>query len=84
MDTFLDLPFWLSVALGVLYGVIWLVFFVVLFATHRRAHNNRRHSTMGLDGQQGEDESVSVVRSRSLGGATNYYSETSVYDEDDD
>ena len=78
MDTFLDLPFWLSVTLGVLYGAIWVVFFVVLYATHHHARH-RRYSTEG-----GEEERVSVFRTRTSADRTSTLEEMSVYDEDDD
>ena len=78
MDTFLDLPFWLSVTLGVLYGAIWVVFFVVLYATHHHARR-RRYSTEG-----GEEERVSVFRTRTSADRTSTLEEMSVYDEDDD
>ena len=42
MDTFLELPFWLSVTLGVVYGAIWLVFFLVMYAAHRRIQKFRK------------------------------------------
>ena len=81
MDTFLDLPFWLSVALGVVYGAIWLVFIVVLYASHHRA-SRRRYNQAGV--ADGGEENVSVFRSHSSSAAGDSLIETTVYDEDDD
>ena len=51
MDTFLELPFWLSVSLGVVYGAIWLLFFVVMYAAHRRVQKFRRRLARVSDHQ---------------------------------
>ena len=82
MDTFLELPFWLSVTLGVVYGAIWLVFFLVMYAAHRRIQKFRKRRASGFQNEQ-YDESV-IYRHTASGGRGGSYEEVSVYDEDDD
>lgn len=82
MDTFLELPFWLSVTLGVVYGVIWLVFFLVMYAAHRRVQKYRRRRAAGFKSED-YDEDV-IFRHSASGDRGGVYEEVSVYDEDDD
>jgi len=82
MDTFLELPFWLSVTLGVVYGAIWLVFFLVMYAAHRRVQKYRKRRAAGFQSED-YDEGV-IYRHTASGGRGGTYEEVSVYDEDDD
>jgi len=79
MDTFLNLPVWLAVPLGVLYGLIWMAFFVVIYNTR---HRNQHHA--GEMGIQNEDRSEKVSVIRGDASVETSYQENSVYDEDDD
>ena len=82
MDTFLELPFWLSVTLGVVYGAIWLLFFVVMYAAHRRVQKFRRRRAAGFPSEGYADETI--YRHTASAGRGGTYEEVSVYDEDDD
>jgi hypothetical protein len=82
MDTFLELPFWLSVTLGIVYGAIWLVFFLVMYAAHRRLQKYRKRRASGFRKEE-NDEGV-IYRHSASGGRGGTYEEVSVYDEDDD
>ena len=83
MDKFLELPFWLSITLGVVYGVIWLVFFVVLYANFRRYHQRRHRSAMSVNGESSFTEREAFEAHASFGDRSEFEN-SSVYDEDDD
>lgn len=78
MDKFLELPFWLSVTLGVVYGVVWLSFLVVLYSSYRRYH--RRHQRVTT---QHYGEGLATDKSGAFDSTMADQSE-SVYDDDDD
>ena len=77
MDKFLELPFWLSVTLGVVYGVVWLSFLVVVYSSYKRYH--RRHQRVAM--HYGED--LAAEKSGAFDSPAAEQSE-SVYDDDDD
>ena len=76
MDKFLELPFWLSVTLGVLYGVIWISFLLVIYFNYRRYHRRRNRMAMHYSDSYSAGDT---------GAFNNVDGESeSVYDDDDD